>query len=408
MSNILRLGQAASYTQERINIENVKLEHFVTVDNLLSDKEGIIVAEKKPLQGGTLQKYRKENILVGNIRPYLKKIWFANRDGGAAADVLVFNVKSQFCPKFVYYAMFRDDFFRHMMQGKKGTKMPRGDKTQILDYHIPNINKNSQNEIAEVLSSLDRKISINNQTKIELEKWAKTLYEYWFVQFDFPNKYGKPYKTRGGKMVWNEALKREIPEGWMNGSLLDLGNIVGGTTPSTTEPDNFTENGIPWITPKDLSLNVNNTFISRGEICITQKGMNSASLKMYPEGTVLLSSRAPIGYIAIARNTVTTNQGFKSFIPNKGYSPYFIYYTLKNSLKTIVQYATGSTFKEISGSVLKTIKIHLPDPQLVKQFTNIVTPFFKQKNILEQENQQLSSLRDWLLPMLMNGQVKVK
>ncbi len=119
------------------------------------------------------------------------------------------------------------------------------------------------------------------------------------------------------------------------------------------------------------------------------------------------SGIAPIGYMAIARNELTTNQGFKSFVPTSGYSTAFIYYTVKSSLKTITQYASGSTFKEISGAVLKTVKVCLPKSGVVEHFTIAVEPILKRQDLLEQENQQLAQLRDWLLPLLMNGQVTV-
>ena len=208
-------------------------------------------------------------------------------------------------------------------------------------------------------------------------------------------------------MAYNATLKREIPEGWREGTLDDLGRIVGGSTPSTEDPGNFTSHGTPWITPNDLSDNQGNKFISRGSQDVSDLGIKSASLKKYPIGTVLLSSRAPIGYMAIARTELTTNQGFKSFIPHDGYSTAFIYYTVKGSLKTITQYASGSTFKEVSAGVLKTVKIVLPDLNVVEQFTDSVTSIFKRQDVLEQENQQLAQLRDWLLPLLMNGQVTV-
>ena len=268
-------------------------------------------------------------------------------------------------------------------------------------------NKDIQRRTAAILSALDAKIDCNNRINAELEAMAKTLYDYWFVQFDFPDANGKPYKSSGGKMVYNATLKREIPEGWREGTLDDLGRIVGGSTPSTEDPCNFTSYGTPWITPNDLSDNEGNKFISRGSQDVSDLGIKSASLKKYPIGTVLLSSRAPIGYMAIARTELTTNQGFKSFIPHDGYSTAFIYHTVKGSLKTITQYASGSTFKEVSAGVLKTVKIVLPDLNVVEQFTDSVTSIFKRQDVLEQENQQLAQLRDWLLPLLMNGQVTV-
>ena len=282
-------------------------------------------------------------------------------------------------------------------------------------------NAQYQEKIVEFLSTLDAKIELNNRINAQLEAMAKTLYDYWFVQFDFPvaldtpgakgtghsgHAY-RPYKSSGGKMVYNAELKREIPEGWEVGTLVDLGDIVGGSTPSTTDQNNFSSNGTPWITPKDLSENGNNKFISRGEIGVTEQGMKNASLKLYPKGTVLLSSRAPIGYMAIASNPVCTNQGFKSFIPSKGYDTQFVYYAVKQSLKAIIQSASGSTFKEISGGMLKTIKTILPPKSITQHFVEKSEAIYRMQQNFENENRSLASLRDWLLPMLMNGQVTV-
>jgi len=276
-----------------------------------------------------------------------------------------------------------------------------------LKFEIPLPALADQHKIAAVLSVIDAKIDCNNRINSELEAITKTLYDYWFVQFDFPDTSGKPYKSSGGKMSHNAILKRLIPEGWTNGTLNDLGQIVGGSTPSTKKTDNFTAQGTPWITPYDLSDNQSKKFITRGAQDVSDEGIKDASLKKYPAGTVLLSSRAPIGYMAIARAELTTNQGFKSFVPSNGYTSAFIYYTVKSSMKAITQYASGSTFKEVSGAVLKTVKIIRPERSVVEDFTKRVEPLFRRQDFLEQENQQLTQLRDWLLPMLMNGQVTV-
>lgn len=288
-----------------------------------------------------------------------------------------------------------------------GATMPNLNTTILSDVPLNVPDLKTQRRVASVLSSLDEKIYCNNRINAELESIANALYDYWFVQFDFPDAKGMPYKSSGGKMVYNATLKREIPAGWTEGTLDDLGQIVGGSTPATEDPDNFSTNGMPWITPYDLSNNMGNKFITRGSQDVSEKGLKAASLKKYPAGTVLLSSRAPIGYMAIARGVLTTNQGFKSFVPSGPYSTEFIYYTVQGSLKTITQYASGSTFKEVSGGVLKTVKIALPDTHVVDQFTVLVSGIFKRQDLLEQENQYLAQLRDWLLPLLMNGQIKV-
>jgi type I restriction enzyme S subunit len=274
-----------------------------------------------------------------------------------------------------------------------------------LDLILPN--HEEQVKIGDLLHLIDQKMKLNNLINTELEAMAKTLYDYWFVQYDFPDENGKPYKSSGGKMIYDETLKREIPEGWGSGSLEDLGDIVGGSTPSTKKEENFTTVGTPWITPNDLSENIGNKYISKGNMDITSQGMKDASLKTYPEGTVLVSSRAPIGYMAVARNPVTTNQGFKSFIPNKGYSTEFVFYSIKNAMNAIIQYSSGSTFKEISSAILKTVNVCLPTNAFANHYTDYAHSIFNKQNLLEQENQQLTQLSDWLLPMLMNGQVKV-
>lgn len=310
-------------------------------------------------------------------------------------------------PKYMAFYL-RSPMFRKTMTNNAVMTLRASLNEAIFSYIellLPSYTE--QVKAGDLLFLLNEKIELNNRISVELESMAKALYDYWFVQFDFPDVNGKPYKTSGGRMGYNQALKREIPEGWNDGTLDDLGQIVGGSTPSTQNPENFSSNGTPWITPYDLSNNQGNKFISRGGQDVTDEGIKDASLKKYPAGTVLLSSRAPIGYMAVARNELTTNQGFKSFVPTKGFSSEFIYYTTKNSLKTIVQYASGSTFKEVSATVLKTVKVVLPDSAIVEMYTNTARSIFERQNMIEQEKEQLIKLKDWLLPMLMNGQVTI-
>ena len=319
-------------------------------------------------------------------------------------------VNENFDSDYIYY-LFKNNYavFRNAASGS--TAIPILNKTDFDNLRFKvELDLNQQRKMVSILSKIDDKIEINNQINQELEAMAKTLYDYWFVQFDFPDRNGKPYKSSGGKMVYNQELKREIPEGWGVEKLDDLGTVVGGSTPTKSISDNFTKGGegYSWITPNDLSNNKGNKFIKNGEIDVTVRGLKDASLKLYPEGTVLMSSRAPVGYLAIATKELTTNQGFKSFIPDKKYDKNYIYYTLQNCLKVIEQNASGSTFKEISATVLKDIKVLQPNLEIVKKFEITVSSINNYIRDNEVQNQELTQLRDWLLPMLMNGQVKVE
>ena len=306
-------------------------------------------------------------------------------------------------PHFVYYFLKKLNFSKL----NSGSAQPSLNRNYVYHVRICVPPPGEQKKIGAVLATLDAKVELNNRINAELEALAKTIYDYWFVQFDFPDANRRPYKTSGGKMVYNATLKREIPAGWRAGSLDDLGEIVGGSTPPTSNPEHFGHDMIPWITPKDLSNNKGRRFISRGGIDISEVGRREASLKLHPTGTVLMSSRAPVGYLAIALNPVTTNQGFKSFVPSKGYGTSFIYYTVARSLPRIIQYASGSTFSEISGGVLKAMHTVLPTQEIVEAFSNVLEPITERQKSAELESEQLTQLRDWLLPLLMNGQVHV-
>jgi len=236
---------------------------------------------------------------------------------------------------------------------------------------------------------------------------AKKLYDYWFVQFDFPDQNGRPYKSSGGKMVWNAILKREIPEGWGVKKLGDISQIVNGATPSTDNDDNYGGN-IKWITPKDLS-DQKCKFVSSGERNLTKIGYDSCSTTIVPQGSILMSSRAPIGLVSIATNEVCTNQGFKTIVPNDIENSFFLYYYILQYMKKIEQLGTGTTFKEVSrDSLMKFDILCCENKSLHSRWLNIIKPIFKQQQQVVEQINDLTALRDELLPLLMNGQVSFK
>ena len=258
---------------------------------------------------------------------------------------MVFRAKEGHSPSFLYAVLLQDSFFDYVMQGAKGSKMPRGDKEQILRYEMPTLSC-SEESIGTFFLNLDQKIRLNEQINQNLVEMAMQLYEYWFVQFDFPDENGRPYKSSGGEMVWNEKLKRKIPASWENKNIEDIADVYNGATPSTINEQNY-GGDIVWITPKDLS-DQKQKFVYQGERNISQAGYNSCSTHLLPPNTILMSSRAPIGLLSIAKTELCTNQGFKSFVPKAENISTYLYYYLNIHIKQIEQLGTGTTFKEVS------------------------------------------------------------
>ena len=399
-----KLLSIAYYVTDKISSNDISLSEYVTTDCILQNKKGREVASNLPPQPCCLTCYQRGDILIANIRPYLKKVWFADIDGGASSDVLVFRAKEGHSPSFLYAVLLQDSFFDYVMQGAKGSKMPRGDKEQILRYEMP-ILSCSEESIGTFFLNLDQKIRLNEQINQNLEAMAKQLYDYWFVQFDFPDENGRPYKSSGGEMVWNEKLKRKIPASWENKNIEDIADVYNGATPSTINEQNY-GGDIVWITPKDLS-DQKQKFVYQGERNISQAGYNSCSTHLLPPNTILMSSRAPIGLLSIAKTELCTNQGFKSFVPKAENISTYLYYYLNIHIKQIEQLGTGTTFKEVSREDVLKFPILKPSDAILDLWEKQVSALNNKQFVIQKENEFLTKQRDELLPLLMNGQVSV-
>lgn len=191
-----------------------------------------------------------------------------------------------------------------------------------------------------------------------------------------------------------------------NGTLADLGEVVGGATPSKKKEEYYCRHGIGWITPRDLS-NTTDLFIAHGADDISQAGYDSCSAKLMPKGSVLFSSRAPIGYLAIAADEVTTNQGFKSVVPKPEIGTAFVYCFLQRNKQRIADMGAGTTFPEVSGKTMKGVELELPGLEKCAELTAFAEPILAMIQSNECENRELSSLRDALLPKLMSGEIDV-
>ena len=262
-----------------------------------------------------------------------------------------------------------------------------------------------QISIANCLETFDEKITLNRALNHNLEALAKQLYDYWFVQFDFPDENGKPYKSSGGKMAWNEKLKRDIPSSWAVKTIDDVVEVYNGATPSTADEENY-GGDVVWITPKDLS-NQQQKFIYQGERNISNKGYESCSTHLLPSNTVLMSSRAPIGLLAIAKTELCTNQGFKSFVPKNDNEATYLYYYIQAHIKQIEQLGTGTTFKEVSREDVLKFPILKPNDELLDTWEERISAINDKQLEIQKENENLTKQRDELLPLLMNNQVSL-
>lgn len=274
----------------------------------------------------------------------------------------------------------------------------------IAGFPVPVPDIKTQHIVGDFFSAIDKKLSTNNRINTELESMAKTIYDYWFTQFDFPDENGKPYKSSGGKMVWNEELKREIPEEWERVLLKDIeNNIVTGKTPSTKCPEYY--NGdIPFITIGDIR---GNTYIVSTEQKLSKTGADTQLKKYIPNNSLCVSCIASPGLIGFATTDSQTNQQINSIIFSNENNKFFLYFALNDFFSNSRGAKTGNTFDNMNKEEFSNI-IMIYSSDIVSLFHKKVEPIFNMIRKNSVENQQLASLRDWLLPMLMNGQVRFK
>lgn len=298
------------------------------------------------------------------------------------SDCIRVRVKTQrINPRYLSYYFLTPEHQAFMISMcSHGTTMASLNQKILEKIEVPLPDRIVQDRIVALLESLDEKIETNSQINDNLQQQAYTYFVCLFIE--------------------------NADSSWRIGTISDLGTVVGGGTPSKAKQEYYSENGIAWITPKDLSVN-KSKFISHGENDISELGYQNSSAKIMPVGTVLFSSRAPIGYIAIASNEVTTNQGFKSVVPHAEIGTPYVYYFLIHNLSLIESKASGSTFKEVSGSVMKSVEAVIPDTDTLAKFNDFCQPLFEIQANLEQENRHLVDLRDTLLPKLISGEIDV-
>lgn len=400
--NKYRLKELAKYKNERINTNQLTTSNYISTENLLPNKQGKQKANKLP-SSKTVKKYTETDILVSNIRPYFKKIWQADNIGGISNDVLnITSSNEKISNDYLYYYLSQDKFFQYMTQTSKGTKMPRGDKEAIMEFEIQ-VPKNVkyQNFISNLGKFLDNKIEINKKIIANLEKLSQTLFKRWFVDFEFPDEDGNPYKSSGGEMVDSELGK--IPSNWKIYKLKDIASHKKETfNPKKSEEVTVKHFSLPAYDNEEQAIEeeVNKIKSNKWIInnnCVLFSKMNPDTQRIWlPVIDNKKLNVASSEFVVME----SPNNKINSFIYNICLNSQFIDYLKANT--------TGSTNsrQRVKPTIAVNYKLAIED-SIVKKYSEIITPYMEEMKILRSEIGKLTQLRDTLLPKLMSGELEI-
>lgn len=348
------------------------------------------------------RKVKDKTIIYSTVRPNQEHYGFLENPsdnfivstGFSTIDVYDDNTDE----KFIYYLLTQKHItdYLHTIGENSVSSYPSINPDDIanLKFTVPDLK--TQQSIAAVLSALDKKIALNKQINARLEEMAKTLYDYWFVQFDFPNVNGKPYKSSGGEMVFDETLKREIPKGWKVKSLNQIADIVMGQSPDGASYNLEQEGTIFFQGSTDFDWRFPNV-----------RQYTTSPTRFAQKGDILLSVRAPVGDLNIAPFECCIGRGLAALRSKSGNNS-FLFYVMKY-FKTVFERRNteGTTFGSITKDDLHSLKLVAPADNVLEKYNEIASKYDEMIFIRSQQNHQLTQLRDFLLPMLMNGQISV-
>ena len=384
----MELQDICSYVKTKVETSNYSIEDYISTENMLPEKGGITVASSFP--SGKVTEFQENDILISNIRPYFKKIWKADRRGCCSNDVLCIRANNNVDAEFLYYLLSQDLFFAYVMSGANGSKMPRGDKQQIMNWEIeiPS-EKEDQRCIASILSSLDRKIELNNKINADLEEMAQAIFKNWFVDFE-------PFKD--GKFVDSELGM--IPEGWKVGRLTEIASYMNGLAMQKFPPEN-NEDSLPVLKIKELGQG----------FCGTDSDRCSCNIKdecKIHNGDVIFSWSGTLLVDVWCGGDCGLNQHlFK--VTSKDYPKWFYYYWTKHHLQEFIHIAKDKavTMGHIKRGHLEEALVAIPDNDSMDKAHDLFEPILSKMISLRKENSRLSTLRDTLLPRLMSGELEV-
>ncbi len=306
-------------------------------------------------------------------------------------------------PNFCYYLISSSIVRQQLSAAAQQTKIRHTSPEKIKDCTVWIPDLDVQKNIGRILTDIDNKIAINRQINDNLEAMAKQLYDYWFVQFDFPNEEGKPYKSSGGAMVWNDKLKREIPEGWYAENICKIANILSGGTPSKAVDEYWNNGTIPFFGPTDCNGSV---FQIKTADHITQKGLEHCASSLFEEGIVIITARGSIGKLVIVGTPMAMNQSCYALQSKEGEYEY-LYFLTTQLIDCLKAKGSGSVFKSIIASDIEHSALCIATDNVVSDFCKKVKPMFEKLKANTIEIAELTKQRDELLPLLMNGQATV-
>ena len=375
------ISDICDYAKGKINVSVLDEDTYISTENMMPNKGGITGASSLPTVAQT-QSFSAGDVLVSNIRPYFKKIWFAEFDGGCSNDVLVFRTKEGVSKRFLYYVLADDTFFNYSMATSKGTKMPRGDKAAIMKYQVPDFTYEEQEKIAGLLEALDKKIQLNAEINENLEQQAQALFKSWFLDYE----------------PWNGIA----PDSWINGKLGDFADIKRGGSPRPIQ-EYLSESGLRWLKISDVT-SLQTPFVIDIKDHIIEEGLKKTVF--LKAGSLVLSNSATPGVPKILDVDSCIHDGWLYF-PESKFSKEYLYLFFKYIRQQLVNLSNGSVFNNLKTDILKGYPTVLPDEETLTRFNEVVQPMFLQMQNLTRESHRLADARDAILPQLMSGELDV-
>ncbi|WP_276796832.1 restriction endonuclease subunit S [Fusobacterium gonidiaformans] len=394
-----RLSDICHYVKGKVDVSELDNSTYISTENMLPDKGGVTEAASLPTTLQT-QIYEKDDVLVSNIRPYFKKIWFADQNGGCSNDVLVFRANEGVEPGFLYYVLADDKFFDFSMATSKGTKMPRGDKKALMEYEVLDFNIDTQKKVASLLGDIDEKIRVNTEINDNLEQQVVLLFKSWFTNFD--NNSSNLVETQFGYIPNSFRLLKtgELP-------LVVTDYVANGSFASLKA-------NVTLYQEPNYAYFVRNTDLKSGtfEVFVDEHSYNFLSKSVLYGGEIIISNVGDVGSVFLCpklNKPMTLGNNIILLRPEQDNLQYYLYIWFKwlYGQSLIQGIKGGSAQPKFNKTDFKNLPIYLPPDDLLQRFHQSVQPMFEliAENIVE--NQRLSALRNTLLPKLMNGEVDV-